>query len=67
MAEKFRRVFFGGDVSGDGRIIAPRAAERLTEQCEALDAVLEDPRDPNLITYHQFDMLRQRIDGLALG
>ncbi len=47
--------------------MAPRAADRFTEQSEALDVVLEDPRDPNLITYHQFDMLRQRIDRLALG
>ncbi len=29
--------------------------------------LLEDPRDPNLITHRQIDLLRQRIYGLALG
>jgi hypothetical protein len=33
----------------------------------ALDAVLADPRDPDLVTHAQLDLLRQRIYGLAAG
>jgi hypothetical protein len=64
---KIEASFSGGDVSSDGGIMALRAADRRTGLCQALDAVLEDPRDPDLITHRQIDLLRQRIYGLALG
>lgn len=47
--------------------MALRAADRRTGLCRALDSVLDDPRDPDLITHRQIDLLRQRIYGLALG
>ena len=47
--------------------MALRAADRRTGLCRALDAVLDDPRNPDLFTHRQIDLLRQRIYGLALG
>lgn len=47
--------------------MALRAVDRRTGLCRALDAVLDDPRNPDLITHRQIDLLRQRIYGLALG
>jgi hypothetical protein len=47
--------------------MALRAADRHAGLCRALDAVWENPRDPDLIPHRQIDLLRQRIDGLALG
>lgn len=44
-----------------------RAADRGLGLCQALDGVLEDRRNPDLITHRQIDLLRQRIFGLALG
>lgn len=64
---KIEAGFCGGAVSSDGGIMALRAADRRTGLCKALDAVLEDPRNADLITHRQIDLLRQRIYGLALG
>jgi len=47
--------------------MALRAADRRTGLCRAFDAVVADPRDADLITHRQIDLLRQRIYGLALG
>lgn len=44
-----------------------RRADKLLGLTEALNRVLPDPRDPDLITHPQLDLLRQRIYGLALG
>ncbi len=44
-----------------------RAADRRLGLVRALEAVIADPRDPNLVTHTQLDLLRQRIYGLALG
>lgn len=59
--------FAGGDVSSDGGIMALRAADRRTGLLEALDAAIVDPRNPDLITHRQIDLLRQRVYGLAAG
>jgi len=64
---KIEANFAGGDVSSDGGILLLRAADRRLGLVEALDAALPDPRDPELITHRQADLLRQRIYGLALG
>ncbi len=47
--------------------MALREADRRLGMCKALDEAISDPRDPNLITHRQIDLLRQRIYGLALG
>ena len=64
---KIEGSFTGGDVSSDGGIMALRAADRRLGLCKALDAAIPDPRDPDLITHRQIDLLRQRVYGLAMG
>src|SRR5215210_1047948 len=64
---KIEASFSGGDVSSDGGVMVLRQADRRLGLCRALDAALADPRDPDLITHAQVDLLRQRIYGLALG
>ena len=64
---KIEASFQGGDVSSDGGVMLLREADRRLGLTRALDAALPDPRDPELITHEQVDLLRQRIYGLALG
>jgi hypothetical protein len=64
---KIEASFQGGEVSSDGGVLLLREADRRLGLCKALDAALPDPRDPELITHEQIDLLRQRIYGLALG
>ena len=64
---KIEASFQGGDVSSDGGVMLLREADRRLGLTRALDAALPDPRDPDLITHEQIDLLRQRIYGLALG
>lgn len=64
---KIEGSFAGGDVSGDGGVMLLRSVDRRLGLCRALDGVLEDRRNPDLITHRQIDLLRQRIFGLALG
>lgn len=64
---KIEASFSGGAVSSDGGLMLLRQADRRLGLCRALDAVIADPRDPELITHRQIDLLRQRIYGIALG
>lgn len=67
---KRRRVeaeFSGGQVTSDGGVVLLRQADRRTGLMEAIDEVIADPRDPELITHSQLSLLRQRVYGLALG
>ncbi|MEO7317637.1 MAG: IS1380 family transposase [Chthoniobacteraceae bacterium] len=64
---KIEASFQGGEVSSDGGVMLLREADRRLGLTRALDAALPDPRDPDLITHAQVDLLRQRIYGLALG
>jgi hypothetical protein len=64
---KIEACFQGGDVSSDGGVMLLREVDRRLGLTRALDAALPDPRDPDLITHEQVDLLRQRIYGLALG
>ena len=64
---KIEARFSGGDVSSDGGVMVLRQVERRLGLIGALDAVIADPRDPDLITHTQLDLLRQRVYGLALG
>jgi len=59
--------FTGGNVSSDGGLMLLRQADRRLGLTRALDAVLYDPRNPDLITHRQIDLLRQRIYGVAAG
>ncbi len=64
---KIEASFSGGEVSSDGGVMVLRAADRRLGLVRALDAVIADPRDADLVTHRQVDLLRQRIYGLALG
>ena len=64
---KIEANFEGGDVSSDGGVMLLREADRRLGLTEALDGVLVDPRDPDLISHAQVELLRQRIYGLAAG
>jgi hypothetical protein len=64
---KIEGSFTGGDVTSDGGVMALRAADRRLGLVRGLDAAIDDPRNPDLITHRQVDLLRQRIYGLALG
>jgi len=64
---KIEASFSGGDVSSDGGVLLLQQADRRLGLCRALSKVIVDPRDPDLITHRQIDLLRQRIYGLALG
>lgn len=64
---KIEAGFTGGDVSSDGGVMLLRQVDRKLGLCEALDKVIQDPRNPDLITHGQVDLLRQRIYGIALG
>ena len=64
---KIEGSFSGGDVSSDGGVMLLRQADRRLGLCRALSEVIIDPRDAELITHRQSDLLRQRIYGLALG
>jgi len=64
---KIEASFSGGEVSSDGGVMVLRAADRRLGLVRALDAVIADPRDADLVTHAQVDLLRQRIYGLALG
>lgn len=64
---KIEASFTGGDVSGDGGVLLLREADRRLGLCAALDGALIDPRNRDLITHRQIDLLRQRIYGIALG
>ena len=65
-----RRVeaeFSGGDVTSDGGVVVLREIDRRLGLTQAIDQVLPDPRNPDLIEHSQLSMLRQRIYGLCLG
>lgn len=64
---KIEAGFSGGDVSGDGGVMVLRQTDRRLGLVRALDKVIADPRDPDLVTHRQIDLLRQRIYGIALG
>ena len=64
---KIEASFSGGAVTSDGGVMVLRQADRRLGLTRALDQVIRDPRDPDLITHSQLDLLRQRIYGLAAG
>jgi hypothetical protein len=64
---KIEAGFCGGDVSSDGGVMVLREVDRRLGLVRALDAVIKDPRDPELVTHRQCDLLRQRVYGLAAG
>lgn len=59
--------FAGGSITSDAGALLLREADRRLGLIEALDAVIPDPRNQNLVIHQQATMLRQRVFGIALG
>jgi Transposase DDE domain group 1 len=64
---KIQADFSGGEVSGDGGILAVRQVDRWLGLTKRLGQVLPDRRDPDRITHSLESLLQQRLYGLALG
>jgi len=65
--KKVTAAFDGGRLTSDGGVILLAAAERRLGIADTLAALIEDPRDPNLITHTVADILRARILAIACG
>jgi len=59
--------FAGGSITSDAGALLLREADRRLGLIDALDAVIPDPRNQQLIIHQQATMLRQRIFAIALG
>src|SRR4051812_21123319 len=59
--------FQGGRLTTDAGALLLREIARQIGLFEALNAVIPDPRQPELITHDQLTMLAQRITAIALG
>jgi len=59
--------FGGGEVSSDGGLLLVREVDRRLKLTERAAAVLHDPRDPDLITHSQLDLIRQRVYAIVQG
>jgi len=59
--------FSGGEFTSDAGLLLLREADRNLELISALDRVIPDPRQPNLILHPQRTLLAQRIFGIAAG
>lgn len=64
---KIESSFTGGEVSSDGGVMLLRQVDKKLGLIAELDKAIKDPRNPNLITHKQKDLLKQRIFALALG
>jgi hypothetical protein len=59
--------FSGGNLTTDAGALLLREADRRLGLLDALDRVIPDPRNPELITHPQRALLAQRVYGIALG
>jgi hypothetical protein len=59
--------FSGGSLTSDAGALLLREADKRLGLLEALDRVIPDPRNPELITHSQRSLLAQRVLGIALG
>jgi hypothetical protein len=59
--------FSGGALTTDAGALLLREADKRLGLLDALDRVIPDPRNADLITHSQRSLLAQRIFGIALG
>jgi hypothetical protein len=59
--------FSGGAITSDAGALLLREIDRKLGLIDKLDAVIPDPRNPDLIIHQQSTMLRQRIFAIAMG
>jgi hypothetical protein len=65
--KKVVAAFDGGRLTSDGGVMLLAAAERRLGVAGKLAALIEDPRDPSLVTHSVADILRARIFAIACG
>ncbi len=59
--------FDGGKITSDAGALLLREIDRNTGLIQAVDACIDDPRDPRKVRHAQRTLLRQRILAIALG
>lgn len=59
--------FRGGRLTSDGGALLLREADRSLGLIDAINACIDDPRNPFFIAHSQRTLLAQRIFGIALG
>ena len=59
--------FSGGSITSDAGAMLLREADRRIGLIDAIDRVIPDPRNPDLILHPQRALLAQRIFGIACG
>lgn len=64
---KIEAEFSGGDITSDGGVLLLRQVDKKLALLEAVNRVLQDPRDQDQIKHSQLSMLQQRVYGLCLG
>lgn len=65
--KKVTAAFDGGRITSDGGVALLAEAERRLGIADRLAAVIDDPRDPDLIKHTMQDMLRARMFAIACG
>lgn len=64
---KVEAEFSGGDITSDGGVLLLRQIDKKLGLLEAVNRVLQDPRDQDQIKHSQLSLLQQRTYGLCLG
>ena len=64
---KVQAAFDGGHLSSDGGALLLRDVDERLRVTERLAQCFTDHRDRDLIEHRALELLRQRIQGLALG
>lgn len=65
--QKVQADFRGGRLTSDGGALLLREADRALGLIDAVNACIDDPRNPFFIAHSQRTLLAQRIFGIALG
>ena len=64
---KIEAEFSGGDITSDGGVLLLRQVDQKLGLLEAVNQVLQDPRDQDQIKHSQLSLIKQRVYGLCLG
>jgi hypothetical protein len=65
--QKIPADFRGGRLTSDGGALLLRETDRTLGLIDAINACIDDPRNPFFIAHSQRTLLAQRIFGIALG
>lgn len=59
--------FDGGPITSDAGAILLREVDRRLRLCDRIDAIIPDPRNPQMTTHKQRTLIAQRIIAIACG